>query len=79
MKTSPIYRIPTAALWLGYPVRGTFIAVLLQRSFDVAPAWVWGVMWTVMALLWGIAIFDRVSAKHITHREWERVFGACDR
>jgi hypothetical protein len=67
-------RIPVKARSLGLPVNATVTLVLLQRSFADAPGWIWGVLWTLMVILWCVALADVYTSTPISDAEWERVF-----
>ncbi len=56
----PRYVLPLSVLPTRLPIGLTAIVYLLCDRFD-APGWVWGVIGTVMALLWIGAIGLRLS------------------
>lgn len=56
----PRYVLPVSVLPTRLPIGLTAIVYLILDRFD-APGWVWGVVGTVMALLWIGAIGLRLS------------------
>jgi hypothetical protein len=60
----PVLKIDTKHMTFGIPLQLTAIVYLLLDKFQAA-GWVWGVVGTLLALIWLVGIISILTAKYV--------------